>query len=206
MSSIFNALCIWVVRRANATYIVAPGDSGMPEPIQEAVPVYRATYLSPDGITERLEQGNIFLDPPNGFFLVRVGDSEAPPATTAFIFTHAGDERIPCRIGNGSHDFDATKYHAPSRDNIWAWNNDLARSKYGYFQIGMKGQANLWRVHRAEADFAGRQVFTIAAVVSSSGLPTLDLTPIRDGTIRQQIEQHWSELAVSTCASYRIGP
>lgn len=173
---------------------MAPGDNGMPEPIQETVPVYRAAYLSPDGISERLEQGNIFLDPPNGFLLVRTGYSEAPAASTAMIFTHAGDDQIPCRIGNRAHPLPGTKYRAPSRDATWAWNNDMMQGKYGYFQIGMKGQANLWRLQRAEADFAGRHVFTIAPVVWPNGLPTLDLTPVQDNTIRQQIQEHWSEL------------
>lgn len=195
MSSIFNALCIWVVRKSNAVYIVAAGESGMPEPIRESVPVYRATYLSPDGISERLEQGNIFLDPPNGFLLVRVGDSEAPPATTAYIFTHAGDEKVPCRIGSNSNQYNATKYVAPSRDTLWAWNNDLAQGKYGYFQIGMKGETNLWRLRRAEADFAGRHVFTIAPVVSSNGLPSLDVSTVQDVVIGQEIQQHWNELS-----------
>ncbi len=193
MSSIFNALRIWVVRRANVVYVMAPNDTGLPEPVDEHVPVLRAAYLSPEGINERLEAGNIFLDPPNGVLLVRAGDSEAPPATSALIFVHEAEGPIGCKIGSRALTLAATSYVAPSRDTMWTWNNDLRQGKFGYFQIGMKGQSNLWRIRRAEADFADRHVFTIAPIVQSNGLPHLDLSSIADSVIRQHLAQHWSE-------------
>ena len=193
MSTLFSTLRLWVVRRTDTVYILAPGETGLPEPIDQHAAIVRARYLSPDGISQQLESGNIYLDTPNGSLLVRLGDSEAPPETTALLFAYESKETIQCRIGQRAHTLEADLYLAATKSGIWVWGSDLQQGKHGYFQIGMLGQANLWRIRRAEADFANRWVFTIAPITPSNGLPTLELSSVKNAEIRQQIDQHWRE-------------
>ena len=59
----------------------------------------------------------------------------------------------------------------------------------------MPSRANLWWIHRAEADFADRMVFTIRPIVPSVGLPDLNFSPIHDPRLRSEVEQHWREFS-----------
>jgi hypothetical protein len=194
VSSIFTTLRLWVAQRGDRVYLLAPGYNGLPEPVVESLPVLRARYLSPGGIEAELERGRDFLDPPAGSLIVRTGDSEAPPASTALLFAYQTTEPIDCKIGAYSKHVEAHLYLAATNTgSLWAWHSDLVQGKYGYFLVGGPGRANLWKIRRAEADFASRLVFTIAPVGPSNGLPVLDLGSVQNEEMRRQIDQHWRE-------------
>ena len=194
MSNILNAMRLWVAKRGEVVYVLAPGESGLPEPVPLGLPVLRARYLSPDGFEAAQESNGRSFDPPNGSLIVRTGDSEAPPACSALLFAYQTTEQLDCRIGTHPKRVEAHLYLAATMTgSMWGWNSDLAQGKYGYFQIGMSRQANVWKIRRVEADFANRLVFTISPLVSSNGLPSLNLTSVHDEVARSQIEQHWRE-------------
>jgi hypothetical protein len=76
----------------------------------------------------------------------------------------------------------------------YLWKGDILQGRLGYFLIGSTAAANLWRVTRVEVDYAKRYNFTLFPVKYAHGLPSPDFTIIGDLAIRQEIEQHWSEL------------
>jgi hypothetical protein len=193
MSNILDTLRLWIARRGDRVYVLAPGDGGLPEPVETLLPILRARYLSPGSVEFELERGDNFFDPPNGCLIVRTGDSEAPPATTALLFSCESAQQIDMKVGMHTKRVEAHLYLAATKTGPWVWNSDLLQGKYGYFLIGGPGRVNLWRIRRAEADFANRMSFTIVPVAPSNGLPTLNLASIRNDEMRQQIDQHWRE-------------
>lgn len=193
MSSMLGTLRLWVARRGDRVYVIAPGDSGLPEPVDELLPILRARYISPGSVDSELERGDNFFDSPNGCLVVRTGDDEAPPASTALLFAYEAAQQIDCKTGKHARKVDAHLYLAATKNGPWVWNSDLIQGTYGYFLIRGPGRANLWRIRRAEADFANRVSFTIVPVAPSNGLPTLNLASIHSDEMRQQIDQHWRE-------------
>ncbi len=193
MSTILDTLRLWTALRGNRVHVLVPGDTGLPEPVEQLPPILRARYISPGSVETELERAGNFFDPPNGCLIVRTGDGEAPPASTALLFACEGAQQIDCKIGMHPIRVDAHLYLAATKTGPWIWNSDLIQGKYGYFLIGGPGRANLWRIRRAEADFANRMSFTIVPVAPSNGLPTLNLASIRNDEMRQQIDQHWRE-------------
>lgn len=174
-------------------YVIAPGDTGLPEAVETPPPILSARYITPGSVDAELNSGQNFIDPPNECLVVRTGDAEAPPASTALLFALETTEQIVCKIGMHSKRVDAHLYLAATKSGPWVWNSDLIQGRYGYFLIGGPGRANLWRIRRAEFDFAGRTSFTIVPVAPSNGLPALNLASIHSDEMRQQIEQHWRE-------------
>jgi len=66
MRAIVNTLRLWVGVRREKVLVLAPGDGGTPEPIEDYTPTMRARYLGPDGVEQQIESGADLLDETSG--------------------------------------------------------------------------------------------------------------------------------------------
>ena len=195
MSAIFNTLRLWVGVRREQVLVLAPGDGGMPEPIEDHTPMIRARYLGPDGVEQQLETRADLLDETNSSLLIRTGDSEAPPSVTALLFAPEGGENdVGFRLGGHTKRVKARLYLAATTSGTtWVWYSDFVQGKLGYFVTGMLNQRTVWRVRRVETGFAKRLIFTIQPLTLPNGLPSIDASSVKNADIRQEVEQHWRE-------------
>lgn len=192
--SINSAMRLWVCERRTLTLILVPGEGGMPEPLIEVIPIFRASYVSPDSAEQELESALDMTGPGHSCLLVRTGLSEAPPSVSALIFGKEQKESIGAKIDGNAKHVEATLYLAATQSgSALVWHSDLIQGKLGYFVTGAANHRNVWRVRRAEADFANRLVFTLQPLNLPNGLPTVDFSAMTDPVLRTEAEQHWRE-------------
>src|SRR4051812_3686016 len=109
MSTVFNAMKLWIALRGDRAEVLAPSETNLPEPIQ-ANNILRARYINPYNVETELHRSMDYFNPPGGCLAVRIGDGEVPPATTAIIFASNGQGEIHCKIGNSARRIIAEEY------------------------------------------------------------------------------------------------
>jgi hypothetical protein len=196
MTEIANTTRLWVVNRHSTFLVLAQGLTGTPRPVEPAPVLYKSAYVQFTEGTDHLDHRQVDLDSSAVMLMARLPNPDGPPAQTAVIFLYLNDETISY-VSNGRSfpSIAARAYGAagPKRGG-YGWASDITYGKHGHFLIGDSKSANLWRVSRVEVDYADRYNFTITPIVLAHGLPSADFSVVADPAIRQEIQQHWSEL------------
>jgi hypothetical protein len=196
MSEIANTTRLWVVNRHSTFLVLAQGLTGTPNAVEPAPILYKASYLQRAEATDHLDQCKVVLDSSAVTLMARLPSPDGPPAQTALIFIYLNDQTISYVSNGRSFPSIAARAYAAAgpRQAGYGWSSDIAYGKYGHFLIGDSKSANLWRVTRVEVDYADRYNFTLTPIMLAHGLPSPDFSTIADSAIRQEIQQHWSEL------------
>ena len=196
MSEIANTTRLWVVNRHSTFLVLAQGLTGTPNAVEPAPMLYKSTYVQRAEGTDHLDRCQVHLDSPTVMLMARLPNPDGPPAQTAIIFLYLRDETISyASHGRSFPSIPGRAYVAAGpRQAGYGWSSDITYGKLGHFLIGESKSANLWRVTRVEVDYADRYNFTITPIVLAHGLPSPDFSKIGDIAVRQEIQQHWSEL------------
>lgn len=195
MSDIGNTVRLWVVNRHDTFLVLAPGPTGMPEPVEPSPILHNVAYVSTYEATGDLRASSAHMNGPNVTLLAKLPGPDGPPAQTAVLFAHHVDEIISYGVnGRAFQGIPAKQYRAAGPSQGYVWESDILQGAPGYFLVGSAQVSNLWRVTRVEVDHAKRYNFALVPVRLPLGLPVADFTAITDTTVRQEIQQHWSEL------------
>jgi len=194
MSDIGNTTRLWVVNRHSTFLVLAPGLTGTPNPVEPSPILHKAAYVSIYDANGDL-RNSPDLDGPYVMLLAKFPSPDGPPAQTAILFPHQNEETISYEFGGRSFlSIQASRYAAAGPSQGYGWEGEIVQGRLGYFLIGSTQAANLWRVARVEVDYAQRYNFTLVPVALAHGLPSPDFGSVDDLTIRQEIQQHWSEV------------
>jgi hypothetical protein len=196
MSEISNTKRLWVVNRHSTFLILAQGPTGTPEPVEPAPILYTCVYVPPAEGTGDIGRHRVSLEGFGVALMARFPNPDGPPAQTAIVFPYFADETVSyVSKGRSFQQKPARAYVAAGpHEGGYGWISDIAYGRLGYFLVGDAKLTNLWRTTRVEVDYAQRYNFTLTPTVLAHGLPSPDFSRINDGTIRQEIQQHWSEL------------
>ena len=204
MSDILAANQIWVVKRRESTWVVAPGRTGLPVSVEPQPLLQRAAYISPTDATRDLRDHADALNE-RAHLMLKTASPEGPPSQQCILFIHDAEQEIPCLIqGHAVQQASAVRYLAAMPGTSYSWENDFIQGRRGYFLIGSPRTANLWRIARREVDQANRLNFTLVPIELSIGLPVVDFTRLHDPLLRKNAEQHWTDFrnALSAHAPY----
>jgi hypothetical protein len=192
MSSLANSLRLWVVKRGDISWILAPGATGLPEPVQPEPILYRATYVEPHEV--HLEVSNMARRLDSSPILAwDVGRLEAA-IRTVVIFVHDSHEVSSYGLGKRAHQGPAEVFLAATPAGSYSWESALSQGEFGFFLFGSPHATGIWRIVRREVDYAGRSNFVLRSMALPDGLPTPDFALVTDLGARKEIEQHWNEL------------
>lgn len=195
MSDIGNTLQLWVANRHNTFLVLAQGPTGTPEPVEPTPILHKAAYLSIYDASGDLSKSSADLNSPYVTLLGKFQSPDGSPSQTALVFPHQCDETISYHVNGRSFlNIAARRYRAAGPSQSYIWEGDILQGRPGYFLVGSAQATNLWRIARVEVDYAQRYNFTLVPVRLAHGLPTPDFTAITDQTVRQEVQQHWSDL------------
>jgi hypothetical protein len=196
MGSIEQALKFYVAEWHGSPLILVPSLGGIPEVAVPSYPLLRVSYLSPEeAATEQgLARAKTKLQGGHPLLFLTTPSPDGPPSRSGVIFRYEQSVRVHWTDGrNGKPEIEADEYLAVVTLSRYSWGSDLQRGRPGCFLSGPSNGDNLWRVARVEADFAGRQLFTLSPVRLASGLPDADFSAIDNDLLRQKLERDWDE-------------
>ncbi len=197
MGGIEWALKFSVAKRHGAPLILVPSLGGIPEVAVPSYPLLRVSYVSSeDAAAEQgLARAKTELQGGHPLLYLTMPSPDGPPNRTGVIFRYEQSVRVHWTDGrHGRPEIEADEYLAAVTLSLYTWGSDLQRGRPGYFLSGPSNADNLWRIARVEADFVGRQLFTLSPVRLASGLPDVDFSAIDNDLLRQKLEHDWSEV------------
>lgn len=189
-------LRLYIRRRQTSVLVLTPASDGYPEVVTPTPPLFRAAYLNPPITNETVTNAYSQLSNPRVQLLMLFGPSpDGPPFRSGVVFTYYATGKITYRDGSTTgHGKEADEYLASTQASSDVWTSDARYKTEGYFLTGAPDQSNLWHVERMEIDVANRCVFTLAPVELAAGLPRVTFESITDPVLRQEAENHWSDV------------
>lgn len=184
-------------RRESQVLLLAPGPTGIPEPLSAPYPLLKVAYISRDlaGSDEHVRLAATELQSRYPTLMLMFPSPDGPPYRCGFMLSHARDiPQLPCAEGGRAHEVEAIEYAVACTLSRYTWGTDVIMGRPGYFLSGGANADHMWRVARVESDFAGRQVFSLVPVRLDTALPAADFASVDDALLRDRLVQHWNEV------------
>lgn len=194
--SLQTANHLYLVRRKAYERVLAPGVAGVPVPVATDGLVVRAAYISAgDDVDIKIPSVVSELEQDRCNLLFLFSSPDGTPFRSARSFVYVSEERISWQENShGYHSQEALHFHATGLHDGYVWENDMRAGMSGWFLTGRSGSTALWRVARYEIDAFGHWFFTLSPVQSVSGLPSMDLSRMKDTLLRDELLKQYEEL------------
>ncbi len=198
--SVQSLLRVYLARRESQVLLLAPGPTGIPEPLSVPYPLLKVAYISRDlaGSDENVRLGATELQGRYPTLMLMFPSPDGPPYRCGFMLSHTREvSQLPCAEAGRARQVEASEYAVACTLSRYTWGTDVLMGRPGYFLSGGANADHMWRVARVESDFAGRQVFSLVPVRLDTALPAADFMSVDDALLRDRLIQHWNEVQAS---------